>query len=177
MKYVEGYTSGENTAAKNDISTSDLIHFSGNWVWRAVDVLSHAKDFDANPSWIADRLNISVEAAKDAIEGLERLGILVKTDSGFKSDPNPVYLGSQQLDRSDLFEIHNKIKKQIESKITSRSTYASTIILSKKEYVAEFYKKFGEAIDELIMKSAKDSSCEHVYAMELSMARLTREKA
>jgi len=176
MKYVEGYTSGENTAAKNDISTSDLIHFSGNWVWRAVEALARAKDFNPNPAWIANRLNISAEAANDALEGLVRIGLLKR--DGDLIVGNPTHVGAQcdKLDRSDLYEIHNKIKNQIDSKLNSRQAFSNTILLSNKKYVNEFFEKFASAVNELNSKSAQDNSCSEVFAFELSLARLSREK-
>jgi hypothetical protein len=176
MKYVEGYTSGENPAPKNDISTSDLIHFSGNWIWRAVEALAQSKDFNSNPAWISDRLNISAEAAKDALEGLERIGLLRKDGESIIGNPAHVYSNSDKLDRSDLYEIHNKMKSQIDSKMNSRQAFSNTILLSNKKYVSEFYEKFISAVDELNSKSSQDSSCSEVFAFELSLARLSREK-
>jgi DNA-binding Lrp family transcriptional regulator len=177
MKHVEGYTAGENTAAHKNISTSDLIHFCGNWVWRAVEALVQAKDFNSNPGWIADRLNISAEAAKDALEGLERIGMLLKSDAGISSNTEAFSRSCNVLDRSDLFEIHNKMKVQIDSKITSRACFSNTVFLSNKQYIEEFYHKFSEIVEELNLKSKSDNECSEVFALELSLARLSREKA
>ncbi len=53
-------------------SGSDLQNWAGNWIWRAVQTLVRAPDFNASPKWIAARLNISIEKAVDALEGVER---------------------------------------------------------------------------------------------------------
>jgi len=176
MKYVEGYTSGENTAAKNDISTSDLIHFCGNWIWRAVEALVQAKDFNPNPAWIADRLNISAVAASEALEGLERIGMIVKTEGGYVGSEVLAQYKGGSIDRSDRFEIHNKIKEQISNRTTSRDCYANAVFLSSKVDINDFYKKFCGLVEELNNKALSEGTGAEVYAMELSLARLTREQ-
>lgn len=176
MKHTEGYTAGENMTAQKNISTSDLIHFCGNWVWRAVEALVQSPDFNPNPAWIADRLNISAGAAKDALEGLERIGMIKVTADGYKNNAEHFYANCNDLDRSDLFEIHNKMKSQIDSKLTSRSSFSNTILLTNKKHIEGFYKKFAAAVAELNRQSAEDAGCDEVFAFELSLARLTREK-
>lgn len=176
MKHVDGYTAGENTAAKKNISTSDLIHFSGNWVWRAVEALVQAKDFNPDPVWIADRLNISAEAAKDALEGLVRIGLISVGSDGIESQSDSVAIKCNNLERSDLFQIHGKIKNQISEKMTHRDSYSNAIVLTKGKYMNEFYRKFSGLVDDLVQKSAEDKECNDVFGLELSLARISRAK-
>lgn len=176
MKHVEGYTAGENTAAQKNISTSDLIHFSGNWIWRAVEALVKAKDFNPDPNWIADRLNISAEAAKDALEGLVRIGLVFIGPNGVQSLTKSVESNCNSLERSDLFQIHTKIKNQISEKITHRDSYSNTIVLTKGKYMNEFFRKFSALVTELEEKSAADSESQDVFGLELSLARISRTK-
>lgn len=176
MKHVDGYTAGENTAAKKDISTSDLIHFCGNWVWRAVEALVQAKDFNPDPAWIADRLNISAGAAKDALEGLERIGMIVRKGEAIAGSPALENFDFAEVDRSDRFEIHNKIKDQISAKITSRDSYLNAVILSSPESIKEFYVGFCNLVEELNKKNIESGNANDIYAMEMSLARLTREQ-
>jgi DNA-binding Lrp family transcriptional regulator len=175
MKFGDSYPAGGKTSERS-IATSDLIHFCGNWVWRAVEALVQAKDFQSNPAWIADRLNISVEAAKDALEGLERIGMITRTETGYVNNSEYIFANCEKLDRSDMFSIHNKIKDQIDAKITSRDSYANTILLSNKEHVSRFFKKFEAIVEELNKSSSEDANCNEVFSFELSLARITREK-
>jgi len=175
MKRSEGYAAGETTPSKKNISTSDLIHFCGNWVWRAVEALVQAKDFNPNPAWVADRLNISVEAAKDALEGLERIGMIEKTESGYKGSAELENFDGADVDRSDRFEIHNKMKDQISAKLTSRDSYANAVLLSSKANMQEFYMKFCNLIEELNNKNMTEGCTSDVYALELSLAKLSRD--
>ncbi|MBS1972206.1 MAG: DUF4423 domain-containing protein [Bdellovibrionales bacterium] len=176
MKHVNGYTAGEQTATKKNIATSDLIHFSGNWVWRAVEALVQAKDFNPDPVWIADRLNISAEAAKDALEGLVRIGLVTVTTDGIQSRAEFIEANCNDLERSDLFQIHSKIKNQISEKMTHRDSYSNAIVLTKGKYMNEFYRKFSALVAELAEKSAEDKESNEVFALELSLARISRTK-
>lgn len=177
MKHVEGYTAGEKTAAeKKNISTSDLIHFCGNWVWRAVEALVQAKDFNPDPAWIADRLNISASAAKDALEGLERIGMIIRSGDSFAGSPILENYDYSDIDRSDRFEIHNKIKDQISAKITSRDSYLNVVLPSSPESIKEFYEGFCNLVEQLNAKNIAGDNANDIYAMELSLARLTREQ-
>jgi uncharacterized protein DUF4423 len=174
MKRVDGFTAGEQTAAKNNISTSDLIHFSGNWVWRAVEALVQAKDFNPDPVWIADRLNISAEAAKDALEGLVRIGLIVKDGESFKAATNFYNYDSNQIDRSDMFYIHTKIRDQVSLRINTKDCFSNMIFLSNKELISKFYSQFSNIIEKLNEEALK-AECKEVYAFEMSFAKLTRD--
>lgn len=176
MKQIDGYTSGENTASQIQLSTSDLIHFCGNWIWRAVDALVASKDFNSDPTWVADRLNISVEAAKDALDGLERIGRIKKSETGLVANAEFSNFDNVDLDRSDRFEIHNKIKDQITSRITSRDSYCNLVLLSSRGNVSDFYDGFCRLVEEFAAKSDADETSTEVFGMELSLARLSREQ-
>lgn len=169
----DAYSAGS-TATKNDISISDLIHYSSSWTWRAVEALSHSKDFNADPKWIADRLNVSAEVAKDAFEGLLRIGLLKKTESGYDGIDVTHYVGEDQLERSDLYQIHSKLKSQINDRQTSRDCFANGVFLSNKKHIGDFYSKFNNLLNELQVNSAKDETCTEVYGLELSFSRLSR---
>lgn len=51
-----------------------------------MDALSQASDFNPDPKWTADRLNISADVAKDALEGLVRIGVFGRSEDGFRSN-------------------------------------------------------------------------------------------
>lgn len=177
MKHVDGFTAGEQTASKKNIATSDLIHFSGNWVWRAVEALVQAKDFNPDPVWIANRLNISAEAAKDALEGLVRIGLVtISPDGAHQSRQELIDVACNDLERSDLFQIHGKIRNQLSEKMTHRDAFSNAIVLTKGKYVNEFYRKFSDLVDELVQKSANDVESSDIFALELSLARISRTK-
>lgn len=175
MKHVEGYTAGENTAAKKNISTSDLIHFSGNWVWRAVEALVQSKDFNPDPNWIADRLNISAESAKDALEGLIRIGMVIKEGNLFKTASDFYSYDATQIDRSDLFYIHTKIRDQVSLRLNTKDCFSNMIFLANKDLIAKFYSQFSNLVQELNEEALK-TECNDVYAFEMSFAKMTREQ-
>jgi hypothetical protein len=64
-------------------STEDIKMYLESWIWRAVESLITARDFEPSPRSIAYRLNISVEQAVDALEGLQRLGQIGKTSNSY----------------------------------------------------------------------------------------------
>jgi len=175
MKHVYGYTSGENTAPLKNISTSDLIHFCGNWVWRAVYAIIDAKDFNPDPAWIADRLNISMGAAKDAIEGLERIEAVAIVDGSYKSVSDFAYGQVSEIERADQFYIHTKIRDQIAERMKTKDCFSNLIFLSNKDLINKFYSKFSVLIEELNSEGL-EAECKDVFAFELSFSKLTREQ-
>ncbi len=171
----DAFTAG-GTTTSNDISISDLVHYCSSWTWRAVDALSQAQDFNADPKWISDRLNISVEVAKDALEGLIRIGVLVKSGDTYTSQDVFSFADEEQLERSDLYQIHSKIKAQVSERLSVRDCFANGIVLSNKENIRNFYNKFSALMADLNASSLNDSTCTEVYGLELSLSRLSRER-
>ena len=69
----------DQTLKKSDQRQEDLYFYTQSWVWRAIEALVLAKDFDPSPRAIANRLNVSVETIVDALDGLERLGSIQRS--------------------------------------------------------------------------------------------------
>jgi hypothetical protein len=172
----EYYSAGAGEGSGGDISITDMIHYSGSWIWRAVEALAGGQDFSSDPKWVANRLNITVDAAKDALEGLVRIGLLKEIDGKLMCNPGHTFTTEAKIDRSDLFQIHSKISAQISEKLTSRDAYTNTIILSNKAQMNDFYKKVNQLINELHEKSNQDSGNDMIFGLEFSLTRLSREK-
>lgn len=171
----DAYSTGS-TGDIASLSVRDLVHFCSSWTWRAVEALIQSPDFKSSPQWIADRLNISVEAAKDALDGLQRLGIVKINDDKISGTAELLKYETGLLERSDAYHIHTKIRDQITARMSSRDCFANTILLSNRENIEDFYEKFAALVGDLHEKSLNQGTSQEVFAIELSFARLTREQ-
>ena len=70
----------ENLSEKEPYSTSssDAFQLVSDWYNYAILSLAETEDFRGRPSWVADRLGISQQTAKEALERLLRLELLKK---------------------------------------------------------------------------------------------------
>lgn len=69
---------------KDEESNLSLDYFKAisNWYYFAILSLAEIPNFEANPAWVARRLNISNREAKEAIERLIKLEMLVEKEDG-----------------------------------------------------------------------------------------------
>ena len=63
---------------------SDQFQAMSRWYYNALLEILELKNFSDDPVWIASKLNLSVNEVKIALERLERLGQIQKTDKGWK---------------------------------------------------------------------------------------------
>jgi len=65
-----------------EASDEDLKDLINEWYYSGIVCLAEMKDFNEDPRWIAERLNISVVQAELALAGLQRIGFLKRNDKG-----------------------------------------------------------------------------------------------
>ncbi|RYZ91318.1 MAG: DUF4423 domain-containing protein, partial [Proteobacteria bacterium] len=123
-------TDREGSVLGAESRASDLQSWAGNWIWRAVQTLVRAPDFSSSPKWVATRLNISVEKALDALEGLERLGFISREGSGFVHTKEWVQLLPGKVTRAQLLNEHSKIAPQIITKLTARDKFTTQFFIA-----------------------------------------------
>lgn len=160
--------------AKVDLSAghSDLENWAGNWIWRAVHCLANSTDFNPSPKWIAQRLNITVENAVDALEGLERLKMIERNGSTFKVVTDWVKLGPSEIDRRHLLFQHSKIALQLITKLKAHDKYGCEILLGKKELISKYGSRFKALYNEMREEGVRSGGTD-VIASEVSFMVLT----
>jgi len=151
----------------------DFEVYCSSWIWRAVECLVKAKDFKPSPKWIAERLNISVEAAVEALDGVERLNLIVRTSSGYAAKIDFNRIDDRQHTKSKLLANHSKLAPQIISKLTEDDAFTTHIVLASEATMQKFTVRLSELLRDL-SNSAAANNLSDVVAIEVSIASLTK---
>ena len=160
---------------KIDLSNSDWSQWFVTWIWHAVLTLVELKNFNPSPKWIAKRLNISVEQAVEAIEGLERLNLIRRDGESFKAVSDYVSITTEQLSRDELLSGHCRIVSQLLAKLGPHDLYTVDFVVADKEAM----EKYGAQIYRLVKemeKDAKNRGCTEVVGVQMSFMQLTNEE-
>lgn len=152
------------------------FHYYGNWIWRAVEALTTAKDFSPNMRSIADRLNISVDKAVDAIEGLVKLGILARANNTFVKVNDVTKISGDNLSVEKLLEGHSKLAPQVITKLDDKSIFTTRFCLGNEELIRKNASKIQDFLDSLD-KDGEQLSNPDVLCVEVSIANLTRKSS
>ena len=163
------------TPQRPDSATADRalqLQYIGNWVWRAVAALVDTKDFQPSPKWIAKKLNITLEEVVDAIEGLERLGILGRTKTGYKKLLKYVYFSDRDLDPKTVLSDHVLISTQIMGRLNPGNPkmgcfYRTGFVATNQDVAKKYFLKIESIMKEFLMESA-NCSADTVFAFTFS---------
>ena len=153
---------------------SDYRQFCQNWIWRAVNCLIMAPDFEPSPKWAAKRLNVSVDKIVEAFEGLERLGYIQRSGNSYSYSNDLIDATEHTLTAEEMISIHSRLAPQIISKLTKSSRFTTQIFIGDKALVDEYAPKIGKLLNEMREKGLAQKSKE-VIAIELGIATLTEE--
>lgn len=173
-------------ARKEDLEKINLQKdYTGNWVVRAVSALLDTKDFQHSPNWIAVRLGVSVKEIVDALETLEKLGIIQRTENGYKKILKYVYFSDRDMNPFEICADHVLISTQILGRLNPGnpevgSFYRTGFVASTKSQMRKFFLKVEELMKELLIESqAPPTSSElknesqEIYAFTLSGIELS----
>lgn len=154
------------------VTQADWEQWLGNWIWRATQCLIELPDFNPSPKWTAKRLNINVEKALEAIEGLERMGCIVKANGSYKSVEDWLQLTPEELTRDRLLNAQSRIAPQLISKLTPNDAFTSQFMIGNKELIGKYGPKFMKLFKDMD-EEAKTSKCTDVIAAQISFVQLT----
>lgn len=70
--------------------TEDEFRLISDWYHLAILSLSHLKDNQASPKWIAEKIGIDISIARDAVLRLTRLGVLSVKDGRLEQTTKPL---------------------------------------------------------------------------------------
>lgn len=168
---VQTHATDKNT----DLSKIDLQSYGSNWVWRAIEALVTAKNFDPSATAIASRLNVSLEAAVNALEGLERLGVIVRTGKTYSKPNTLTVLDTTTHSKKDLLASHGHLAPQIIGMLNEESIFATRITLGSLKLVrkhADKLKAFLNSIDD----DASQEENPDILAIEISIAQIGKNQ-
>lgn len=153
-----------------------MLAFSQNWIWRAVYCLIDMPTFDPSPRWIASKLDISIEKAFDALEGLQSIGMIERAGTSYvhkRRSEGFLQVNGQHVSTKELFEIHVKVAPQILSKLSETDAFHSTFFQGNKELVQEYGQRFLDLYEE-IAEEAKRRNINEIMASEISFVQVTK---
>lgn len=133
-----------------------LKNFLGNYVLRAVHAFMEHQDFDASPVCIANKLNISIESAAQALDCLILLGLAERTSDGFKAKQCQFLIPEDEMDMESRLDRHTLVSLQILNRLDSkkRTLFSQGFVASNKEAFGDFRTKLRKLVDEFTLTSA-----------------------
>lgn len=154
------------------------------WTWRAVECLIDLKDFNPSLKAIAKRLNITVEEAVDAVEGLEFLRIIKRVPSGgFIRNFKGVDINPLEIPHKEFLKGHLLLSTELSSRIFDHKNIRieNFVLPANREKLKLFIEKMTQAIKEMALDQDK-TAFEEVFAIcvsasSLSVPRSDREEA
>lgn len=151
-----------------------MKQFTDNWIWRTVMCLVESPNFDPSPRWIASKLDISVEKAVDAIEGLQKLNLVERVENTFKVKNQWFQVMPKDLERTDLLDTHIKLAPQILSRLNEEDSFTVQFLKGNKDLLKKYSPKFIELYRQMD-EEAQRSGISDVMASEISFVQLTKE--
>ena len=157
------------------LSNSDLQNYSSNWVWRAIESLVTAKNFNPAISAIANRLNVSIEAVVNALEGLERLNIIKRDGQSFLKPTNVTFLDKSNTNPKNLLVAHGHLAPQIIGMLNEESIFATRFTLGSLKIA----RKHAHKLQDFLNSVDQDGSIEDnpdILAIDISIAQVNSSK-
>lgn len=151
-----------------------------HWKHDALLELTELKDFRPEPAWISERLGISEEEAKDAIERLLGMGWLSKDDSLSNNlGSSETVLSSEQTTEAlkqyqdSLLELSRKALKNIEKRERVHSSLIIATSDQQIEKIREEIRLFKHRISHIINSVSDEKN--QVAVLQIGFFPLTEE--
>jgi len=173
---VSGETIAETTEDKTSpelVGNQELQRkYTGNWLWRSIATLMEISESQPSPKWIANRLRVSLGEVVDAMDGLEKIKIIRRTQTGFEKNVQTIYFSDRDLDARSLLADHVLITTQLNGRMDPLDPqgdcfYRTSFIASNKASVRKFNKKIELAMLEFLRES-ETIKADTVYGVTFS---------
>jgi uncharacterized protein (TIGR02147 family) len=143
--------------------------------------LVHLKDFEPDHKWIAEKLNIPSRVAKDAVERLFRMELLVQGSKGQWFSSGNTYIPPSHVTAPSLQELQVQLLNKAINAVTSvelRKRDQSSIMMctdsTKLAEAKERIKRFRRDLMKFLESSDKDAK-DGVYCLTVSLFPVTDE--
>ncbi len=157
-----------------DILKEDELKTITDWYYFPILELLVIKNFDFTPSTVSRALGISIVEAKDAIERLNRLGLICKNENGKWIDLTAGFISTISEDLTSTARRHQQkelLKKSIEAlesiPVDKRSHTSSTLAINSKDVpkAKKLLDKFRRELSELL---AETQEADQIYTLLLN---------
>ena len=156
----------------------DRFHIISTWYHFGILELVSIKGFQESPAWIAKRLRISEDDARDALARLIRVGVLIHGDKGLKPATNFVVLPSgspDQLARQIHREALTKALQELESSPPESREFSTTFLRMSHTDLEHARLKLKEGRRALVDDLEKNPDADAVYILSTQLFRLDHE--
>lgn len=158
--------------------SADNFRVMSEWYHMAILSLSELEDFESSVTWIANRLNISVKDAEQAIERLLSLGLLIEEEGQWLSTGQPVsttdHVVNMSLRKSHFKNLELAQRSLEKDDLNERDFTAITMAIDPKK-IPEAKKRIREFRDTLSCFLEADAKTE-VYKLCMQLFPLTEIK-
>lgn len=150
--------------------------YLSRWYYPVVRELVALPDFSEDPEWIARKLErqITPAQARDALEGLCRLRLLVRNDDGLLTQDEPLLTTGDGARMAAAFDYHQQMmdraKRALHTQTSERREYgALTIALNQKQLkmLKKTIRDFRKVVMNLI--SQPDEEPDSIYQLNIQL--------
>ena len=159
---------------------AERIKFLLEWHHGVVRELINLKDFNENPKWIASRLGnkISEEQARESLDLLLRLGMLVRNENGKLEQKEPLLTSSDEVPSHVLRSLHRTFLRKAINSIFSipidKRELSDLVISVSSQHMKEIKEEIKEFRKKLNRKYGLEKAADDVYYVGLYSFPLTQ---
>lgn len=142
------------------------------WTWRALENLISTKNFNPSLKAIAKRLNIKLDEAVDALEGLEFLKLIKRTPTGgLIRTTNGVDINELEAPHTEFLKGHLLLSAEVSSRVFDFQNIRleNFVVASNRTQIAKFINSYKNLVRELSEQSDSQERDE-VFALVSSFA-------
>lgn len=141
----------------SDIYNEAASRFLADMTWRKLHALMELDEFSFEYSYIKTRLNISETEYKEALEGLEKLGLVAEVNEKWQIVTHTYTIPTQNIDPAGQLANHEIFMSDLSGLLSlqRKSQWASGMVASNKELVSKLQKNILNAFIEFNEESAK----------------------
>lgn len=175
----------EHGAAPNPLQLeADQFRLISDWYYYGILSLIKTRGFKSDPAWISRRLGISLKETADALERLERLGILVQGKGGKLTRKVPRYRTSDDVIdlsvRQSSFQGLELAKRSLEQDpVEARDFTHLTMAIypDKLPQAKTLIRRFQDQLEELLENGKPGLEPAEVYRFSTQLIPLSRSAA
>ncbi len=161
----------------------DLFEVISDWYHYAILELITVESFDASPTWIARCLGITQAEARDALDRLIRLGLLVRDAKTGSVNPGAVSNysnadcfnpnGAQKKHQGQILNLAMQALEEIPAEERDQTSVTLAIPHERLAEARERITQFRRELSALLQRPGKRDS---VYQLSISLFPLTRSQ-
>ena len=163
--------------ASGQVLPEDVFRFVADWYYFSILELMGLGAFNEDPQWIASRLGISAEQAREAMQRLERMALIVREDGRWK--PATAYTFSTSgIPSAAVREAHRQVIIKALDAVTKQSVaerdLSAMILAFDSTRIREAMADIKAFRRDFTRKYALSESKDSVYALAMQFFRLDR---